>query len=238
MCTFVLAHRVFDDVPLCALGNRDERLERPASSWAPRTFMGRHLFAPRDESAGGTWVALALDPLMVAALTNRFTGQPPDTTRPSRGQLPLLAAASPGAAAAAQLLLGLPQLQNPYHLIVADARHAFLVASDGARTWSRTLAPGFHVITERSDGSEPQPRIDRLRSMLPPAGSRLDLRGLFPLLTIHAAEPVEGTCVHLPELGYGTRSTFAFAGPNTLFTSDAPSCQVPLARSTLLEAPG
>jgi hypothetical protein len=66
-----------------------------------------------------------------------------------------------------------------------------------------------HVITERSLGGD-----DRSRGALalaqwatlekkdPPEPAQLRA-----LLSIHREEPLAGTCLHLPELGYGTRSS-------------------------------
>ena len=205
MCTLALAWRVDRRWPLVVAANRDERLGRPAEGWALRDGAGGvRLVAPRDVRAGGTWIGVSARGVF-AGLTNYHAPLPwyPDHGRRSRGELAGLALAAPGAAAAREALRGLDAARwNPFHLLVADARDAFLWWHDGERTALQDLSPGLHLVTERSPvGACPRGDLVRARWPLEPAVPRLR-----DLLTVHGPPPESATCIHGdPE--YGTRSS-------------------------------
>jgi len=237
MCTIIAAVGMFPGVPLLVAGNRDEKLDRP--SVGPRVLGTDPLVVgPRDELAGGTWIAVSARGV-VAALTNRFVGAPPDPRRASRGALVDEAARAPSAAEMFAGLEGLaPERYNPFHLLVGDRGGAYVVACDGARVWRRALAPGLHVLTERSDGEEPSPRIEWARSLWEGLAKPPDARDLHRLLGHHdPADPMRALCVHLEELGYGTRSTTVIAlGERIAFWhAEGPACTSELEREDDLE---
>src|SRR5512133_1151942 len=149
MCTLALAWRVDRRWPLVVVANRDERLGRPAEGWAVREGArgAPRLAAPRDVRAGGTWIGLS-SRAVFAALTNYHAPLDwyPDLGRRSRGELVGLALAAPDAAAARESLRGADSARwNPFHLVVADARDAFLHWYDGERSAMVDLTPGLHV---------------------------------------------------------------------------------------------
>ena len=205
MCTLIAAVRQFECFPLVVAANRDERLDRPASS--PRIWKLKTPFlAPRDEAAGGTWLGLNRPGLFVA-VTNRF-GVPKDNARASRGALVVDALQAGSAAALREKLGGLADKKyNAFHLFYADAKDAFVTWSDGEKIQHQSLEPGLHIVTERSLGGDDHARTELIHdrwkfSALPSADP------LASLLRVHREEdPLGSTCVHAPVFNYGTRSS-------------------------------
>lgn len=234
MCTLVVAVQADRRWPLVVAANRDERLGRASEPWALRAGPGGIRFAaPRDLVAGGTWIGLS-ERGVFAAVTNYHAPVAwyPDPERQSRGDLVPLALGAADATAARSALAELDAARfNPFHLVVADAREAFLWRYDGDEARLEPLAPGLHVITERS-ASGACPRGDLVRGQWPLEPSPPALRAL---LTVHA--PLAGTdsglatCIHM-DPAYGTRSSaIVRLAPelrhSELFTSDARPCLAP-----------
>jgi uncharacterized protein with NRDE domain len=238
MCTLALAWRVDRRWPVVVAANRDERLGRPAEGWALRDAPGGgRLAAPRDARAGGTWIGVSGRGVF-AGLTNYHApfAWYPDLARSSRGELVEVALGAANAAEARALLAGAPAARwNPFHLMVADAREAFLWWYDGERSEIVPLSPGLHVVTERSPiGACPRGDLVRARWPLDLAVPRLR-----EVLTVHAPPPESATCIHR-DPDYGTRSAVvlrlaADVGASELYASDARPCTAPLEdRSGLL----
>ena len=204
MCTLILVVPPPGGV-LQVAANRDEFLARPASPPEPSAD-GRWL-TPRDLQAGGTWLGVNAGGLFVG-VTNRSAG-PRDSSRRSRGLLVLDALESADAVKLHRRLAELdPARHNPFHLAYADGTFAGLTWSDGALLQQERLAPGVHVITERSLGAgDDGPRRKLVEAGVDP-GRVLPLEGWLGLLSVHGAEPRAGTCVHADAVGYGTRSAF------------------------------
>ena len=97
MCTVVLLIRPGHAWPLLLAANRDERLDRawdpPAAHWPDQP----DVVAGRDRSGGGTWMGVN-QAGVVAAVLNRQGSLGPAPGKRSRGELPLLALATPTAA--------------------------------------------------------------------------------------------------------------------------------------------
>ncbi len=209
MCTLVVFVPGEPTSPLLVAANRDERLDRPASR--PHRWPDERFFAPRDELAGGTWLGIHDSGLFVG-VTNR-AGSPRDPRLASRGELTAAALRLGGARKvhdAFERSLD-PRRYNPFHLLYADRDGAFVTAFDGEAVHRQVLAPGLHVVTERSLGGDDRGRELRVRRRLGPlfAGEALpSLESLAPALAEHVpGDPIASTCVHVPELGYGTRSS-------------------------------
>lgn len=233
MCTLALAFRTDRRWPLVVAANRDERLHRPAEGWALRALPGLpRLAAPRDTTAGGTWIGLSSRGVF-AGVTNFHApfAWYPDPSRRSRGDLVGLALAHPSAAAARAALAPLAADGfNPFHLVVADPETAFLWRYDGASAAWDALGPGLHVVTESTaDGRCPRGELVRARWPLDPSPARLR-----EILSLHAgaAPPGAETCIH-GEPVYGTRSSAVLRVPQDLaatelFAADGPPCRSPL----------
>ena len=238
MCTLAVAFRADPRWPLVVAANRDERLGRPAETWALREAPPAPRYAaPRDLAAGGTWIGVSARGVL-AAVTNFHSGAPPDPTRRSRGELVPLALASSTASAAREALAAIPaDRYNPFHLVVADAGEAFLWRWDGERAGFDALAPGLHVVTEESPhGADPRGELVRGRWPLDLAAGRLR-----DLLAIHGPGRASSTCIHLDPV-YGTRSSTILRlapdlGASELYVADGAPCTAPFEdRSSLLAA--
>jgi uncharacterized protein with NRDE domain len=217
MCTLIALHRVIPDTPLVIASNRDEYYARPAGPPArveARQPEGPGFVAPLDLEAGGTWMGLNSGGLFVG-LTNRRT----ERREPSRRSRGLLVADALGLesarAVAEEMRTGLAGRYNPFHLLCADGRDAFLTVlrEDGAET--RELPPGVHVVGNRDASDPSSQKLSRLRAEVAAldfdAPLAVTLEGLRALLRGHPdpADPLENPCVHTP--AYGTRSSSLIA---------------------------
>jgi uncharacterized protein with NRDE domain len=228
MCTLIFWYQAFEDVPLLVAANRDERLDRPSAPPSVRQLSRRSVLCPTDLLAGGTWLGIN-DRRLFAAITNRF-GRKKQEGRRSRGEIVLQALDHDSADSAASAIAGLdPHLENAFHLAIADENSAHLILSDGDAITHRRLAPGLHVITERSFEAGTTTREPLIRSRLealndPPADAVL-----ISLLSSHNEDGFEGVCVHVPRLNYGTRSSTILRVTNEirLLFADGPPHETP-----------
>lgn len=232
MCTLIALHRCTPAAPLVVAANRDERLNRPAQKPALRLDRRFPVAAPRDVHAGGTWIGMNSLGLL-AAVTNRPTRSRDETLR-SRGLLVLDALELPRARDAAQALGTLPRgAYNPFNLLVADAREAFVVVYEhGPRV--EPLSPGAHVICNADPDARSQPKVGRLLESAE-AAAELSPERLLPALAAvcrdHAGggSPLDDTCIHAE--GYGTRSSTLLRlgepGTSAFWFADGPPCRTP-----------
>lgn len=232
MCTLIVITQHPATRPLVVAANRDERLTRPATGpelWAKRPIA---LLAPRDVQAGGTWLGLNARGVF-AAITNRF-GMTSAPHHRSRGLLVLDALEASDAGTAAERIGGYaPTDYNGFHLVVADPTGAWLVWNDGATIHRQALAPGIHVFSERSLADHESHRTRWLEGRLHELdrAGRLDEASLTGLLSTHHESGIEGVCVHVDGMDYGTRSsTYVELGhdgrPARLLHADGPPCRV------------
>lgn len=205
MCSLFLALDAWEGTQAFVAANRDERLDRP--SLPPRLFPDRQplVWAPQDQVKGGSWLGLNARGLF-AGLTNRF-GTPPDPDRRSRGFIVFEALRAGDLDGAAQVIRGLEVAEtNPFHLLLVQGRRALVLWSDGHRLHEEALAPGLHVLCERSYGAAACARPAWLQEQLttepadPAAWRRI-------LGHHHPDDPFDGPCVHVPAWNYGTRSS-------------------------------
>jgi uncharacterized protein with NRDE domain len=239
VCTLAVALGTDRRWPLVIAANRDERLGRPAESWALREVPGgQRAAAPRDVEAGGTWIGVNAAGL-VAAITNFFTPEEgfPDRRRRSRGELVTAALAARSLDEARAAISATEAARyNPFHLLVADGSGAGLLwRYDGRQAAIERLGPGLHVVTER-DPFGRGPRGEWIHARWPLDLSPAHLR---TMLAGHGEPAWDYPCIHLGDL-YGTRSsTILRLGPSLLLSellvADGPPCQAPFEdRSRLL----
>lgn len=209
MCTLIIATGVFGESGLFVIANRDEDLDRPAEAPSIHERGGMRILAPRDLKAGGTWLGLNAAGVF-AGITNRFR-LPSKPRHRSRGELPFHALQHSSARRSADAIAGLSaEDYNGFHLVMADDNEAFVVWNDTEELHREMLAPGYHVITERSFGAAPSQRLQRIRERLTDLGEWSDETSarLQNWMAEHDADnPLESTCVHLEERNYGTRSS-------------------------------
>ncbi|MCR9095945.1 MAG: NRDE family protein [bacterium] len=156
MCTLIVLHRCFDGRPLVVAANRDEFLARPAEDFAIRTSATGPILSPLDLEAGGTWVGLSqrgvfagltnLRPLPGSAIENKSASE-----LESRGDVVMMALESESAADTARKAAALETAAyNPFQLLVADGRDAFLVVyRDRAEVLE--LEAGPHIVGNVED---------------------------------------------------------------------------------------
>lgn len=221
MCTIALATRILEDAPIAVGANREERYDRP--SIAPGLLeSGPAVYGPMDLAAGGTWIAINNEGLLVA-LTNRDSNP---TGERSRGWLvrDLARMASAEAAKAKTNELIASDRYAGFNLVLADPGDARLITWDGT-IGHRSLQPGIHVVVnEGFNGAVPKSAT--LRSRLVAAAPR-SLgewnRRLRTVLTDHGL----GVCVH-GNRG-GTRSSSLVARRNdgsvVWHYADGPPCE-------------
>lgn len=184
--------------------------------------------APRDEQHGGTWLGVN-EHGVLTAITNRF-GAARNAEKRSRGELVLFALTQPRAALAAEKIRSLnPADFNPYHLVIADALGAHVVWSDGRDARREELEPGVHVLTERSFAASENARKEYLDARIARlrAESALHRHALVDLLAVRRDGDIDSTCVSIPELNYGTRSsTVVDVDQRRLEFADGAPCDV------------
>lgn len=237
MCTLIVALQTCPDVPLLIAANRDEKLDRPA---LPPQLSGSGrdaVLAPLDLTGGGSWLG-ATGRGLIVGVTNRF-GHLPDPARRSRGLLVRDLLAAPDVATAADRAAAIdPAHYNPFHLVVADAGAGHLIWHDGTAIQRQPLAPGVHVVIERSLGAAPSQREGRVREQATALAHRpFDLAAWHALLAQHVEPPFESVCVHVDSHGYGTRSSSIILvddrGVRSFLFADGPPCS-----STYVECVG
>ncbi len=229
MCTLIVATGIWRTTPLVVAANRDEQLDRPARPPAAVVQGGVRFFAPRDLQGGGTWIGVNAKGVFVG-ITNRYTPGRARSAPRSRGLLVLDALSEDSAAHAVRRVASEPPGRHePFHLVMADRHEAHLVWNDGERHHHEPLAPGLHVVTERSFGAAPTPRLERLRRELPAlfGPEQPPPERWMAVLRDHGdGNGMEGTCVHVPQLRYGTRSStlVALGSQPRLWHAEGPPC--------------
>ncbi len=165
MCTVVILSRPGHPWPLIIAANRDELQSRawlpPGRHWPDRG----HVVAGQDLEAGGTWMACN-DDGVVAAILNRRGSLGPAAGKRSRGELPLEAVDHAEARVAAKALAQIePTSYRSFNLVVADAKGAFWIRSDGESVENHAIPTGLSMITagELNDVAT----SDRVRFHLP-----------------------------------------------------------------------
>jgi hypothetical protein len=189
VCTLLVDFDPDGATPIVVAANRDEfrtRASEPPHDW------GDGVFAGRDLTAGGTWLAVGLGGL--AAVTNVRTDAPrPDA--PSRGLLPL--------AALRDELPAVLASWNPFNLVVARPGLIRVVthAVAGGPVDEHELPPGRHAITNDSFGGGARTAA---------AARRLERLGAtFEALRGHDPDPASALCRHGDT--YGTVSASVVA---------------------------
>jgi len=144
VCTLILAWQVFPDAPVCVAANRDEADDRPSDPPGEYATDPR-VVAPRDRTAGGTWLGHN-EHGVLAAVTNRWTDVDLAGER-SRGRLVADALAASSAEAAARVVEDAVADASyaGFNLVLADERAAVYCEWDG-RLRVRNWRPGVHVV--------------------------------------------------------------------------------------------
>ncbi|MFW5956393.1 MAG: NRDE family protein [Halorhabdus sp.] len=235
MCTLVLAWQVFADAPVVATANRDEATDRPSKPpfvWDTDPA----IVAPRDESAGGTWIGYN-ERGVFAAITNRWLDDPPEAER-SRGLLVRDALGEQTAEEATRLVERTLDQQDydGFNLVIVDETAALYLEWDGSLSVTN-LDPGVHVVV--NVGADGRYRIPAFRS----ENGRRQVENADALRAALQPEPAEtseewveraaetiadhdfGVCVHGD--GFGTRSSslVRLDDQHAYWFADGPPCE-------------
>jgi uncharacterized protein with NRDE domain len=260
VCLLIVLFQVVPDAPLVVAANRDERLDRPAVPVTVLRERDPRVLGGQDLLAGGTWLAVNSRGV-VAGLTNQPSGNGRDPTKRSRGELPLVCATQPTAAAAIAALAADvdPAHYNPCWMLVGDRDALFSVAIGpaSARPEIEQLAPGLHVL-ENAPLRAASAKASFARGLVERAlAEQLDqdaaaaVAALQSVLGDHrpaVPEPrtdaagrvwpaaLSAACVHAD--GFGTRSsaiiTVPAAGRPAMLVADGKPCVTPMRDVTAL----
>ncbi len=228
MCTLILYHQCRDDWPLLVAGNRDERLNRSAQ--APRALPGKlRRWAGIDKEASGTWLGLNAAGTVVG-LTNAARSLRDPSLR-SRGRLVLDILKESSATAAAEALSDVEDsAYNPFQIIVADARHAFLGTFDKTMR-VEPLPEGVHVLTNAAPGDPEEPRRAEVLRLLGVEGppEEKSVEDLQRILSRHAPVPERSVCLHRPMFGTRSGSLIGIGGKRAplYLHAEGPPCRTP-----------
>jgi uncharacterized protein with NRDE domain len=239
VCTLALYREALAGIPLLVAANRDEFLARPSRDPAEFEELPG-VVGGRDLVAGGSWLTLSRGGLVVGVL-NRRTEVAPDPKLVSRGALCLELAATGSAADAADLLRAVPgRRHNPFNILVADRRAAFVAQNFPDGTNVRSLDAGTHVLTNLDLNDPTCPRIFRssrrfaaIAADFDPGTGRASLVArLAEVLSDHQLptddrRPTDQLCIHTE--AYGTRSSSILwleeDGTQRYFHAAGPPCR-------------
>ncbi|MGC8474898.1 MAG: NRDE family protein [Acetobacteraceae bacterium] len=206
MCTVALILRPAHPWPVMLAANRDEMLDRawdkPGPWWPERPGV----VAGRDRTAGGTWMGVNRHGLLAAVL-NRPGSLGPAAGKRSRGELPLLALAQPGLAAAVAAVAALDaRAWRGFNLVLADRSGAVVLRGTGhSHPEQLALAPGVHMVTAHDPDDAASPRVarhlPRLIAATPPDAD--DWAGWGAVMADRAGSAAEQINV-TPRGGFGT----------------------------------
>jgi len=233
VCTVVVLIRPGHVWPVVLAANRDEQVDRawdpPAAWWPDRPGV----IGGRDRTAGGTWMGVNRHGVMAAVL-NRQGSLGPAPGKRSRGELPLIALAEPGAAGAAGAIAALDAGGwRSFNLVLADSSGAVFVRGLGqGRPQAWPLAPGLHMVTAHDPDDPASPRVarhlPRFAAAVPPDPVH-GWRGWISLLSDQSGAAAEQLSV-VPRGGFGTVCASLVALPSRgppvwLFCAGAPDEQ-------------
>ncbi len=200
MCLIAILYRVIDHTPLILAANREEAYARGGTPLDLRAGAVPFI-AGLDPAAGGTWFGVNASNLMIA-VTNRHKSKLPTTPR-SRGMLvrDLLALSSARAAAQTAVRELDTQTYAGCNVVCADMESLWIVhAGDWLRI--RSLAPGYHVVTNGDINDPIDPRIQWTLEQLHAAApsNQEDAMAVLKRIAQHA-EPPAPICLHGDDRG-------------------------------------
>lgn len=250
MCMLALYFGVFEEYPLIVAANRDEYLERPSAS--PAILDSAPLVAGgKDLKAGGTWLGVNENGLLVGILNRRSeTEVPAAHILRSRGLLCLDLLRGKDAATSRALLGKQNGLSyQTFNLLVADKKEAYVAYNLGGDIVTTALESGLHVISNTAVFDPRSEKMDRAYSLFSRAGShmnriKIDINEAVSVLQNHLSDhtvnegrgnhPKEAICVHAGAYGTVSSSIIFYSRPERrfrVFFAPGPPCQADFAES-------
>jgi hypothetical protein len=173
--------------PVVVAAVRDEFADRtwspPAAHWPNLP----HVVGARDDTAGGTWLAVDERSPALALVVNRPLTQAPAWGRRSRGELPLVALRD------RTLVLAPDELArfDGFHLLLATADSVTVWTWDGRTLMRQEIASGVHAVVPTGLDPEGNPRIAFSAAGFARAGAVPELWPAWYELLAAAAVPHE-----------------------------------------------
>lgn len=242
MCTLTLAWQTFEDAPVALAATRDEAYDRPSGPPAVRGGDARYL-APRDQTAGGTWVGLGAAGT-VAAVANRWLDTDRDGDR-SRGRLVADCLREPTAEAAVRVVERdiAERTYDGFTLLVADDVAAFQLTYDGSLAVT-PLAPGVHVVgnvgsvhdgratfsipeTRAAAGTRRADSVRRIAATAVPEPGESSADWIDRVTAILADHDFDA-CLHGDRFGTRSLTRLRTGADPTLGFADGPPCSTPV----------
>jgi len=233
VCTLAVYHRIFDDFPLIIAANRDEHYDRPSSppslsQTTPKIVSGR------DLRAGGTWFGFNDRGLAVGILNRHLNDDtPPLPDARSRGALCVDLLMQNSAPEAADFLQHHRLRYNPFTVLVADPRCAYVAHNESQQIVSQDLQSGLHVFSSAADfelhsgkAKRAEALFAQLEDRVPPLGYDLpdSIGALQVVLADHSLpsdsnNPGDAICVHRDNSGTVSSSILFFSRSKSRFES-------------------
>jgi hypothetical protein len=141
--------------PIVVAAVRDEFADRP---WSPPAAHWPDLpdvVGPRDDTAGGTWLAVDVRSPALALVVNRPLAPAPTRGRRSRGELPLMTLRDRTLALRRRELARF----DGFHLLLATAEQVAVWTWDGHEVQLLEVAPGRHALVPPGLDPDGFPRV-------------------------------------------------------------------------------
>jgi len=227
MCLIAFAYRVSEQWPLLVIANRDEYYQRPTQAsdfWQDN----QDLLAGKDLLAGGTWMGITRNGRF-AAITNVRDQRAPLQPR-SRGELcTLFFNQDTDITTFNEDILNRGQSYAGFNLITGHQGQLFYASN--RQSSAHRLAPGIYGLSN-AQLDTPWPKTKRLKQELHAILEQANQRQSFPDLNtlmdkiqnratasdaelpdtgvgLEIERGLSASFIHMPERGYGTRSTTA-----------------------------
>lgn len=230
MCTVIVAHRYFKDIPLIVAANRDEFFNRQTD---PPSIINNNpaIFAPRDRLKLGTFLGINEWGLF-AIITNISGLIPKDHNKKSRGHLVLRALGSPDTSRLFQDFKHIDFSEyNYFQLFVSDKNNAYLIRYKGSLDIFE-IKEGIHTfsnwdaIPEVADYKN-SIIMSKLDELTPEANIEEVINKFKNILTLHEGVDMRfQICVHTENYGTLSSSIIAPFQKNPIFYySIGPVCK-------------
>jgi len=141
--------------PVVVAAVRDEFADRPWSPPAAHWPHLPHVVGPRDDTAGGTWLAVDQRSPALALVVNRPLVQAAASGRRSRGELPLVALRDRTFVLHPEELVRF----DGFHLLLATAERVIVWTWEGRTLTRQEVASGMHAIVPTGLDPTDNPRI-------------------------------------------------------------------------------
>jgi uncharacterized protein with NRDE domain len=242
VCTLALYFRFFDDCPLVVAANRDEHYDRPSA--APHVWETKPaIVAGKDLLAGGTWLGVNEHGVLAGILNRRPNGErdPPISTR-SRGLLCLDILGFRTAAAACEFVRSREDQYQPFTLVVADTKEAWVSYNVRQQIEAVPLSEGLHVWGNTAEFDARSEKVTHAYNRFAEIGDALRIESpeisLWPqrfvkVLGDHSpadgsTDPKKAICVHSDLSGTVSSSVIVYSRGHRQFRTvfcPGPPCQ-------------